>query len=277
MSTTGSAVSELVRMLTAGGVPVDPLCRAPTVDDVGLLAQPGRRVHAGPERGRGHPAPVLVRRATAGPGDRVPEPAGHRRGFQRRVAPGVRQHRAGQPAGLVGRRGLAAEHLGRTVAHQGRHDGGGRRGRARRGRRRHLRQQPRRQQPRRPAARRAAQHDQRAAADRRHGGRPDGHRPRRRDPARQRRRCSCSGSPTSPRSTGRTSTTPTPGTTAAPRSRRCATPGCVRDLHRGHRPRSPGRRTQLAEVAARPQDRPSSRTGPPSGVRCSRRCRAPSS
>lgn len=39
MSRTGSAVSELAKMIMAGGVTLDPLVKAPTVDDVRLLAR----------------------------------------------------------------------------------------------------------------------------------------------------------------------------------------------------------------------------------------------
>ncbi len=38
MSGTRSAVSELAKMIVAGGVSIDPLLRAPTIDDVRLLA-----------------------------------------------------------------------------------------------------------------------------------------------------------------------------------------------------------------------------------------------
>jgi len=39
MSNTGTAVSELVKMIVAGGVTLDPLLKAPTIDDVRLLAK----------------------------------------------------------------------------------------------------------------------------------------------------------------------------------------------------------------------------------------------
>jgi isopentenyl diphosphate isomerase/L-lactate dehydrogenase-like FMN-dependent dehydrogenase len=39
MPKTGSAVSELAKMIVAGGVSLDPLAKAPTVDDVRLLAK----------------------------------------------------------------------------------------------------------------------------------------------------------------------------------------------------------------------------------------------
>ena len=39
MSRTGSAVSELAKMIVAGGVSLDPLAKAPTIDDVRLLAK----------------------------------------------------------------------------------------------------------------------------------------------------------------------------------------------------------------------------------------------
>ncbi|HSU37427.1 MAG TPA: alpha-hydroxy acid oxidase [Propionibacteriaceae bacterium] len=39
MSNTGTAVSELAKMIVAGGVSVDPLTKAPTIDDVRLLAK----------------------------------------------------------------------------------------------------------------------------------------------------------------------------------------------------------------------------------------------
>jgi isopentenyl diphosphate isomerase/L-lactate dehydrogenase-like FMN-dependent dehydrogenase len=39
MSKTGSAITELAKMIVAGGVSTDPLAKAPTVDDVRLLAK----------------------------------------------------------------------------------------------------------------------------------------------------------------------------------------------------------------------------------------------
>ena len=39
MSYTGTAVSELAKMIVAGGISVDPLAKAPTIDDVRLLAK----------------------------------------------------------------------------------------------------------------------------------------------------------------------------------------------------------------------------------------------